>query len=458
LQFKDLILFLIVITLLQSSSFAEGLRAFPSAEGAGAYTTHGRGGEIIEVTTLRDSRRRGSLRYATERARGPRIVVFRVGGEIKLKEPLIIKNPNIMIAGQSAPGSGITITGHQLVIATSDVVLRHLRIRPDGYVSGVKNEIDGIEIWPGWPNNPYISKEIYNIIIDHCSVSWASDENISINGNVKDTTIQWSIISEGLHQIPGTGRGMLLSPKAKNISIHHNLFANNAQRNILSKGASSFDFRNNIIYNWKFAGTQFERGWWPYENEITIANLVGNFYKRGPDFANPEARISYDLPKDSKIYVDDNDGKEVPTEDWKLITLNGSFEKTAPLNYKSTSQFDFPWISTLKGASTFKEVLSEVGATLPYIDEIDQRILNETSSGTGSVPSNNINDRGGYPNYKTTYVSRRYDIDRDGISTEYEIQKGFNPFNHLDGNRDADGDGYTNVEEFLNNTDPYIKN
>lgn len=422
--------------------------AFPGAEGAGASTSHGRGGNVIAVTSLADSGK-GTLREALE-AEGARIVIFKVGGEIKLNSPLVISNPNIMIAGQSAPGDGIAISGHQLIISTHDVVLRYLRFRTDGYVQGEKNQIDSIEIWPNYPWNPFKGDWAYNIVIDQCSVSWASDENISTNGLVRDTTVQWSIISEGLHQIPGSGRGMILSPLSKNISIHHNLFAHNPQRNPLSRGASSFDFRNNVIYNWRYAGISLEAGWEPYKDSFTVANIVANYFKKGLDLGDPETRFHRELPNLSRIFVSGNYGPRRESDsmdDWLLTSDQGEWTSVAPEKFRSKGEFNFPLIKTTSAKVAYEEVLAKVGARKPKIDAVDERIINSTRSGTGKVINVNISEVGGMPKYKNGNVL--VDSDNDGMPDEWEIKNGLN-VKVDDSSADTDGNGYSNIEDYLN--------
>jgi pectate lyase len=437
---------------LKANSFPAKLAdipAFPGAEGFGSYTRHGRGGIIYKVINLNDQGL-GSLRYGLENVNQARIIVFEVGGEIKLIKPLVIKNPFVMIAGQTAPSDGIMITGKHLIVSTHDVVIRYLRIRPDGYVRGKKDEIDGIEIWPGWPNNPYHADKIQNIIIDHCSVSWASDENISINGNVSDVTLQWNIISEGLHIIPGTGRGIILSPLADKIAIHHNLIAHNSQRNPLSRGASSFDMRNNIIYNWKFAATQFENGWVPYALNKTRANIISNYYIKGKNSGKTDIRFSSKLPLGSLVHLSDNmvKSEEVKSNQWMLTTTYDNPQHQAPAIYKSMEPQVKVAITTHPVDKVFNTVIDQVGATLPKRDSVDSRIIEETKNSRGSVPFFDIKEKGGYPIFKDSRLKN--DSDNDGMPDKWEKSKLLDPHNPADASKDLDKNGYTNIEEYLN--------
>ena len=214
-----------------SPSLPHGIPAFPGAWGGGMFTTGGRGGQVIAVTNLEDSGP-GSLRQAID-TEGPRIVVFRVGGIIRLKSNLSINNPDITIAGQSAPGDGICIAGASLDINTYNVILRHLRVRR-GLISGGQ----GSDNIGGHPR--------HHVIVDHCTTSWGRDENlslyramielpdpkdpdktVSVKTSTRNLTIQYCISSEGMkpgHEFGGTWGG-------QDSTFHHNLFACNTGRN-----------------------------------------------------------------------------------------------------------------------------------------------------------------------------------------------------------------------------------
>ncbi|MGB8359464.1 MAG: pectate lyase, partial [Bacteroidales bacterium] len=196
--------------------------AFPGAEGFGANTIGGRGGRVIEVTNLNDSGS-GSLREAVE-AEGPRIIVFRVSGTIAQKTILRIYNPYITIAGQTAPGDGICLKDNELEIAADQVVVRYIRSRAGDRVS---KENHGINIVAG-----------KNIIVDHCSTSWAIDETLSATtrGHLGNLSVQWCIISESLnnsrHSKGPHGYGSLIRGGWGNgYTFHHNLYAHNSARN-----------------------------------------------------------------------------------------------------------------------------------------------------------------------------------------------------------------------------------
>lgn len=216
-----------------------GTPAFPGAEGFGAYTRGGRGGQVYVVTTLADYAHtdepvEGSLRAAVE-AEGPRTVVFRVGGYIALARLLEIDNPYLTIAGQSAPGEGMTLRNYGIEVYAPQVILRYIRVRP-GDVAGI--EQDAINI------------RASDVIVDHVSASWGTDEVVSVIENATNVTVQWSIISESLnesvHSKGAHGYGTLLTTDG-DVSIHHNAYLFHQSRNPQPK-TMRLDFRNNLIY------------------------------------------------------------------------------------------------------------------------------------------------------------------------------------------------------------------
>ena len=248
----------------------DGIPAFPGAWGGGMFTTGGRGGRVIEVTNLDDSGP-GSLRAAV-REQGPRIVVFRVAGIIRLESNIDIDNPDITIAGQSAPGDGICLADHSLNINTRNVIVRHLRVRRGRPEGGQGSDNIG--------GNPQ-----EQIIVDHCSTSWGMDENLSLyrymkplpgGGSVKlpvaNLTIQWCISSEALnagnHAFGGTWGG-------RDATFHHNLFACNTGRNPSIGMSGEFDYRNNVVFNWRHR--TMDGG-----DETSLLNVINNYYKPGP--------------------------------------------------------------------------------------------------------------------------------------------------------------------------------
>jgi pectate lyase len=410
--------------------------AFPGAEGFGANSVGGRGGKVIEVTNLNDSGA-GSLRAALT-ASGPRIVVFRTGGTIKLLSQIKITNPYLTVAGQTAPGGGIAVrndpssTQTPLRILTHDVVIRYIRSRP-GPSKELSDDLDALDIDSG-----------YNIIIDHGSFSWATDEVLTFgwSGDLPrphDVTIQWSIIAEALNhstQKEGKpGKGSLINEGNDNISLHHNLYAHNVERNPRIKTNGIVDVVNNVIYNPGFTGS----GVWgashstpAYDTGKNRVNYVGNYYKPGVNSGAANYYVSAEGP--ANIFLKDN---FVPHEvirpaDAKWVV--GTRHAAAPL-------------ITASAQDAYRQVLDKAGASLPVGDAVDQRIINDVKNGVGKI----IDDPaqvGGWPVIAAGIPPA--DTDHDGMPDDWERLHRLNPMNAEDGAQDADADGYTNVEAYLN--------
>src|SRR5699024_8447183 len=269
----------------------EEAKAFTSAEGFGQDATGGRGGKVIYVTNLNDSGE-GSLRAAIETF-GPRMILFKVSGTIALESNLQINSGDVTVAGQTAPGDGITLRNYSVQINADNIILRFLRFRMG---DKAKHQGDALE-----------SRFHKNIIIDHCSMSWATDETVTFYAN-ENTTIQWSIIAESLrnsvHEKGAHGYGGIWG--GRNASFHHNLLAHHDSRNprLGERADKAFaltdlvDFRNNVIYNWHGNST--------YGGEAMNVNIVNNYYKPGP--ATPDSKdnriisIDKDLNENSEVY------------------------------------------------------------------------------------------------------------------------------------------------------------
>ena len=244
-HFQKYLFYLFLISVI-SNSFSQQseLKAFPTAEGFGKNATGGRGGIVVKVTNLNDSGK-GSLRHALTNTSGSRTIVFEVGGTITLKSAIAVKNGNVTVAGQTAPGNGILIKGSMFMIESSNVIIRYIRFRPG---DAQWDALDGLNI-TAWNNYT-----VENVIIDHCSISWGSDENfdirVSTNGTVRNITIQNSIISESDY-------GALASSGTYNLTYFKNLFAHNQERNIHSnyptEGTFSFEMINNLVYGFRWA-------------------------------------------------------------------------------------------------------------------------------------------------------------------------------------------------------------
>ncbi len=454
----------------------DDLSVFPGAEGFGTTTVAGRGGKIIEVTTLAD-KGPGSLREALE-TEGPRIIVFRVGGVIDVtSDNLFIRYPFVTVAGQTAPGDGITIIGMGVTIITHDVLLQHLRIRPGDKGNANPETNDAIEIfdqrWVEAKSEQDLKglkrDKIYNIVLDHISASWTGDEMISVYKGTRDVTISNSILSEALneagHPKKTHSAGLMLGDFTDRVSIHHNILAHNDFRNPLIKNSGLIDFRNNIVYDWGIEAKLIE-------NSIignldipkTRVNIMGNNYIRGSSTleSTKPIRLSQEILVKDLLYVNGNvlpqtgetDDDFIPffTFDIDQKNVEGETLEEKILWGKETffvtEPFDTPAVTTLSAGKAYNKVLTEAGALKPKRDHIDIRIVNEVKTETGRI-IDSVDDVGGYPAFQLSTWPEDYDSDHDGMSDEWESSQGLNPNDNSDANKDADQDGYTNIEEFL---------
>jgi len=423
---------------------AKRIAAFPGAEGFGAYTPGGRGGRIIEVTNL-NPEGPGSLQAAC-RAKGPRIVVFRVSGVID--RGIGITEPYVTIAGQTAPGDGICIRNGGLGVYTHDVVVRYLRARPGDHPFG-----------PGPENRDCIAlsgegDRVHDVIIDHCSASWGTDENIQLWGSQRNVTIQWCISSESLmdslHPKGPHGTGMILCVSDFTVSIHHCLLAHHGSRlpfinSKRSKQYSVVDYRNNVMY---------DHGPWTCSslNGAVWLNYVGNVIKPGLESRGKVRGITLSNRKPAtRIYVADNIWAAKPErmkDAWKIIASGAEAEVAS---YRSQQPLPAPPVMTQPAAQTVETVLAHVGCTQPVRDVVDARIVAEARAGAGCFVDSQ-EDVGGWPRYASKEPPT--DSDHDGMPDAWEKLHSFDTGDPSDGPKDRDGDGYTNVEEYLNLTDP----
>lgn len=420
---------------------AKDIPAFPGAEGFGARTPGGRGGKLIPVLNLNDSGA-GSLRAACQ-AEGPRIVVFRVAGIIDLKSSIKITNPFLTLAAQTAPGDGVCLRGFDLDIRTHDAVVRYLRSRP-GDVSG--KEVDAIDVGSG----------SYNVVVDHCSATWGVDENLSLSGSISNVTIQWCLIAEGLnqsvHHKGAHGYGSLVRAVG-GVSLHHNLWAHNNARNprlgdnYQVPPYPTFDFRNNVIYNYGDMCSGMT-------GDKLSVNYVANYIRPGPNSNLKRGVIVFTDTADAIYHVADNvvEGNEDVAKDNGRLFDRLEF-KGKRLVTRATKPFPAPEIKTTSAASALAEVLEGVGATRPVRDAVDQRIIRSVRERDGTI-IDSPKQVGGWPEYRP--ASAPADSDDDGLPDQWERKHHLNPNDPADANADRDGDGYTNIEEFLNDTDPAV--
>jgi pectate lyase len=447
--YRSLFIFSAIYVTLLMPETAVSVPAFPGAEGFGAQSIGGRGGKVLFVTNINDSGP-GSLREAVE-TEGPRIVIFRISGTIALKSAIAITKPYITIAGQTAPGDGICLKNHALVIAASHVIVRYIRCRPG---DNAKAESDSISISSG-----------RDIIVDHCSASWSVDETLSASsrGQLGNVTVQWCIISESLdnsiHHKGSHGYGSLIRGSFGNgYTYHHNLYAHHHARlprpgNYVdsSRDPEGFilDFRNNVIYNWAGDAAGYNSDGPNGTNSITKMNFIGNYYKAG---TNSTGSLAFsERTHSARAWFSRNCmNGNYPDDPWSLVSFN-KFSDEDTKAYKQSEPIPVPAVKTDDAIDGYKRILAEAGAVLPKRDAVDIRIVNEVKNGTGKI----INDEqqvGGWPELKSAKPPQ--DSDRDGMPDDWEKQFGFDPDDAADGNGDSDSDGYTNLEEYLNNTKP----
>ena len=408
--------------------------AFPGAEGAGAMARGGRGGRVLYVTNLNDAGP-GSLRAAVE-AKGPRTVLFAVAGTIELASVLEVKEPFLTLAGQTAPGGGVCLKNWDFVISADHVIVRHLRFRPG---DEAKKAVDGMSI----------GATARDVIIDHCSVSWSVDECLSVSGSGGNITVQWCLIAEALHHSVHHkgphGYGALVRADG-DVTYHHNVFAHHSSRSPRpgtwedeNKRGIVFDFRNNVIYGWG------SRAGYSSSDKANI-NYVANYLKPHASSKNQDQAFNVG-GKSTRIFVAGNhltSHDAANADNWKMI---GSLK---PEN-KVEQPFPIAAVKTDTALEAYEKVLAAAGATRPERDGVDARIVQQIRTGTGKILDSQ-REVGGWPVLRSAPAAP--DKDGDGMPDAWEQQHGFDPANASDGPQDANGNGYTNLEEFLNGTKP----
>lgn len=433
--------------------------AFPGAEGFGREATGGRGGRVIKVTNLNDAGP-GSLREAVN-ASGARIVVFDVSGTIALKSGLSIRNGNITIAGQTAPGEGICLKNYALGIDADNVIIRYLRFRL-GDESGQESDALG-------------GRFHKNIIIDHCSMSWSVDECTSFYAN-ENFTLQWSIIAESLrnsvHSKGAHGYGGIFG--GRKASFHHNLLAHHDSRNprFGEEAGKAFaltdlvDYRNNVLYNWASNSA--------YGGEAMNINIVNNYYKPGPATTKRERIFSPDKNKNvgtevydvwGKFFIDGNvvEGSTRATADNWTYGVYNQFHSS----YGTVSEADKTAmrltaahpvgnnVTTHSAQEAYTKVLDFAGASFRR-DAVDARIVLSVKNGTytanGSGGSmlgiiDSQKDVGGWPELKTAPALP--DADNDGMPDAWEKVQKLDPTRANAAGRNL-STGYDNIEVYIN--------
>jgi hypothetical protein len=435
--------------------FALGVRAqsespiaFPGAEGGGKYTTGGRGGKVLYVTNLSDDGKKGSFRWAVTR-KGPRTVVFAVSGNIELTRKLSIKYDSLTIAGETAPGDGVCIKGFPVKIDCDNVIVRYLRFRM-GDTSGVA--ADAFE-----------GQFRKNIIIDHCSVSWSTDENASFYGN-EDFTMQWCIISESLNNsVHGKGiHGYGAIWGGKNATYHHNLIANNNSRNPrldhpgiykevedIDKHRGSVEISNNVIYNWHDHTI--------YGGESGRFNIRNNYYKPGKDSKRKEIVLMVygEGDKMGRFYLNGNVivGNDKVSADNLSGTRGEDEGDDVSKAFIAAPHADMTPFALESAQEAYKSVLAHAGASL-HRDAVDTRIVKETEDGKATYSGSKSalagiidsqTDCGGWPELKSAVAPQ--DSDNDGMPDAWEKANKLNPDDATDAVMTAPS-GYTWIEEY----------
>lgn len=468
-----------VAALLSGSAYGQ-LPAFPGAEGAGSLTSGGRGTTavpttVFEVTTLYDTTAAGSLRAAINATATHRTIVFRVSGTIHLKSPLKINKANTTLAGQTAPGGGICIADHPVTINANNVIVRHIRFRLGdrfqnlGMVNG-SGDGDGLE-----------GTGVKNVIVDHCSISWSSDEACTFYRG-DSITLQWNIISEPLnysyHFETGDtdyqhhGYGGIWG--GRNASFHHNLIAHclgrtprfDGSRNLppYTAGQENADFRNNVLYNW---GNYSNNG-----GEGGNYNIINNYYKYGPNtrtnssvgvpvramVLNPYKQTTAPVLPYGKYFVEGNyiDGNQAVTDNnWRGVAMSGGSQADTA-QAKAVTAFSAMPVTTFSATDNYDSVLAKAGAIYPMRDSVDMRIVGDVINRTGAI----IDVQGGFP-HGTPYALTvgawpqlvnyfpPFDTDKDGMPDNWELSNGLNPNDATDRQGIA-SNGYTNLENYLN--------
>ena len=428
--------------------------AFPGAEGYGRFAIGGRGGKVIAVTNLNDSGP-GSLRDAVDQEVGPKTIVFNVSGNIQLESRLVVSQPFVTIAGQTAPGKGIMISRAPIGLTGNDGVIRFLRVR-----IGAGRTYDGMGLTGA-----------NNSIIDHCSISWTIDESFS-SRSAHNISLQRTLISEALN-VAGHGKyaagkmhGYAATIGGDVGSFHHNLLAHNYGRNWSIGGGlngngfygGKVDIRNNVVYNWGHRAT---------DGGANQVNFVNNYYKPGAStdfFYALNAQHEGVGKGKQQYYFDGNIMKghfdEKNQEKGRKFTLSNG-DKVDYETFVDQPFFE-SHVNTQSAEAAYKNVLSDVGANQPVFDTHDQRIIQETLKGTYSFKGSKSglggmidhqDDAGGWENYPNETRDVNWDTDQDGLPNWWEESKGLNVNSAKGDFSDANannGDGYTQLEDYLN--------
>jgi len=425
------------------------LTAFPGADGAGQWSLGGRGGRVYAVTTLEDGGP-GSLREAVE-ASGPRTVVFAVSGTIRLKKELLLRQGRITIAGQTAPGDGITLRDHPFTIAADDVVVRFIRSRL-GDVTKVDGDAMGVVAGR-------------RIILDHVSASWSSDETLSVAASFKtpersydEVTVQWSLIGESLNQTAAKGPGvqhgfgsLVRAAKGARVTYHHNLWLHhmdrmprpgNYNKPDVDPVGGFFDFRSNVFYNWGGERSGYNMD---FEGTHSNYNFVDNCYWTGP--SSKGAWAFEESSSRARAFFSGNtmNGK-MPSDPWSLVRAHDKHLPAGlPTGYKNAQAFVVAPLLHDPATSACPRVIELAGSSLVR-DSVDERLIQDFLQRKGRI-INSQSEVGGWPALKS--LPAPLDSDGDGMPDEWERAHGLDPSNVLDGTHVDPRTGYTYLERYL---------
>lgn len=408
--------------LLAGSAISAGAQqlAFPGAQGWGRFATGGRTGSVYHVTNLNDSGS-GSLRDAVSQPN--RIIVFDVAGVIKINSRMVFKN-NLYVAGQTAPGEGITVYGNGVSFSgATNIIVRHMRFRM-GHKGDNGKDAAGIA------NGT-------NMIFDHCSFSWGLDETFSINPDGKGTTpenitISNTIMGQGL--MTHSAGGLMQSD---NITLYRNLYCDNSTRNNKVKGKNQYV--NNIVYNWSNAAYIMGGD----SEGQSYCNIESNLFINGPSkggaaFTGGNGNFHF--------YGDDN---------WQDKNMDGVFDPVLVTDYSASDRqskpYDYPELEKFPGNSLIENLLPTVGASLPYRDYSDCYMIDEVMSfgKKGALISNEETLPYGAPDtWKLWGGEKKTDSDGDGMPDAWETANGTDP-NKNDAMVIA-ANGYANIENYIN--------
>ncbi|MCC6797871.1 MAG: pectate lyase [Candidatus Hydrogenedentes bacterium] len=421
--------------------------AFPDAEGYGRFSEGGRGGDVYHVTNLDDSGP-GSLRDGVKTQTGPRTIVFDLSGTIALKSPLLIEKSHLTIAGQTAPGDGITIRDYNLHLKkASHIIIRYLRVRLGDQNKQGDDAPDCITV-------DYCD----NVILDHISASWGID-GIQDTRGCTNYTLQWSIFSEALNNSvhPKGAHAMCASFRAplSNMSIHHNIFASSRDRHPTIGGSVQdpqwiIDFRNNVIYNWSGAANVCD-------NQV---NLINNYFRPGPEskLDRPPVAMKASLPDRARGHMSGNifEGNDGWTKNnytaldfvtW-LKRPDSGYKYAGTVNdWKVEKPYDLGnnTPATQPAKDAYELVLGNSGASLTR-DAVDLRFIQELRDGKGKLLDSQ-KEVGGWPTLKSAESPK--DTDQDGMPDAWESANGLDSASSDDRNGVKSPGDYTNLELYL---------